>query len=254
MDTTCSTAASCCSSSPTSCCSCRAAAACASRGPTLPRRRRQPRLAWPRGRPRRRARPRLPLARQADPGRGRAGRRLVRRRGGPAPRSRLAGRSPTARPTRPTLPAWSRIGADVPFFAAAVPAARVTGVGERVEPLPAGDHARRARPPAVRPVDRRRLRRAAAGRVGDGSRTTCWQPARRLRPELDDVLAAVERAAGGDPQLTGSGPTVYHAQRRPGACRAPSPRGINDGGIRATRDADAGAQPLASSASARRSE
>ena len=33
-------------------------------------------------------------------------------------------------------------------------------------------------------------------------------PARRLRPEIDAVFERVERA-GGEPRLSGSGPTVY---------------------------------------------
>jgi 4-diphosphocytidyl-2-C-methyl-D-erythritol kinase len=99
------------------------------------------------------------------------------------------------------------IGADVPFFAACVPAAHVTGIGERVEPTSV--------PPA----------RVVLLHPGFGLSTAAvfaelrpeeWgtapndllAPARRLRPELGDVFAAVRRA-GGEPRLTGSGPTVY---------------------------------------------
>ena len=99
------------------------------------------------------------------------------------------------------------IGADVPFFAACVPAARVTGVGEVIEPVPAEPaHVVLAHPPYG-------LSTAA---VFAELRPEEWgtapndllAPALRLRPELGGVLEAVGRA-GGDPRLTGSGPTVF---------------------------------------------
>jgi 4-diphosphocytidyl-2-C-methyl-D-erythritol kinase len=46
---------------------------------------------------------------------------------------RWSGREETA--DAGTLAALSRIGADVPFFAATIPVARVSGIGERVEPV-----------------------------------------------------------------------------------------------------------------------
>jgi 4-diphosphocytidyl-2-C-methyl-D-erythritol kinase len=99
------------------------------------------------------------------------------------------------------------IGADVPFFAAEFAAARVGGIGERVEALPA----------SVRHVV---LLHPAFGlstaAVFAELREDEWgtEPndllpaARRLRPELDELFALV-RAAGGAPQLTGSGPTIF---------------------------------------------
>ena len=99
------------------------------------------------------------------------------------------------------------IGSDVPFFAACVPAARVTGIGERVEPiLPAPAHVVLVDPGFG----------LATAAVFAELRPDEWGsapndllgPARRLRPELDDVFATVERA-GGEPRLTGSGPTVF---------------------------------------------
>lgn len=101
----------------------------------------------------------------------------------------------------------SNIGADVPFFAAAVPAARVTGIGERVEP-------REAR--AVEVVLVHPPFGLATADVFGALRPAEWgtlendllAPARRLRPELDDLLRLVH-AAGGDPRLSGSGPTVF---------------------------------------------
>jgi 4-diphosphocytidyl-2-C-methyl-D-erythritol kinase len=105
------------------------------------------------------------------------------------------------------LASLAGIGADVPFFAAQLPAARITGVGERIEArTPEQRHVVLAHPPfglstaavfaELRPDEW-------------GTRTNdLLGPALRLRPELDDVLAAVTRA-GGDPQLTGSGPTIF---------------------------------------------
>jgi 4-diphosphocytidyl-2-C-methyl-D-erythritol kinase len=112
--------------------------------------------------------------------------------------------------------ALSVIGADVPFFAAMLPAARVRGIGEQVEPavLPEARH-------AVLLVAPFRLSTAAVYaelRPGDWStdpvettaagRNDLLEPARRLRPELDDLRGAVRRA-GGEPRLTGSGPTLF---------------------------------------------
>lgn len=108
------------------------------------------------------------------------------------------------------------IGADVPFFAASLPAARVSGIGEHVEaiPLSAPRH-------AVLAVAPFRLSTAAVFaelRPGDWSADPAeagaagWNdllaPARRLRPELDGLLELVLRA-GGEPRLTGSGPTLF---------------------------------------------
>jgi len=112
--------------------------------------------------------------------------------------------------------ALSVIGADVPFFAAMLPAARVRGIGEQVEPamLPEARHAVLAVAPfrlstaavyaELRPRDWSTdpVEATAAGR------NDLLEPARRLCPELDDLLAAVRRA-GGEPRLTGSGPTVF---------------------------------------------
>lgn len=105
------------------------------------------------------------------------------------------------------LHALAAIGADVPFFAAAVPAARINGVGERVEAIPAE---RRdvvlVHPPFGLSTAAvfAELRADEWGTDGND----LLAPARRLRPELDDLLALV-RSAGGDPRLTGSGPTIF---------------------------------------------
>ena len=108
------------------------------------------------------------------------------------------------------LDALSTIGADVPFFASGLAAARVSGIGERVE----ADGSARLRhvvlvAPGLRALDRGRLRRArradewgrlperpaGSGRCGCGPSWTA----------LMDAVAA----AGGDPRLTGSGPTIF---------------------------------------------
>ncbi|MEO8638477.1 MAG: 4-(cytidine 5'-diphospho)-2-C-methyl-D-erythritol kinase [Chloroflexota bacterium] len=105
----------------------------------------------------------------------------------------------------------SRLGADVPFFAACVAAARVNGIGEQVTPLdaPAPDHAILAHPAfrlsteavfgELRPTD------LAAERP---YRNDLLAPALRLRPELGDVMRRVTDA-GGEPRLTGSGSTIF---------------------------------------------
>ena len=121
------------------------------------------------------------------------------------------------RPSAEELVALGVIGADVPFFAAQLPAAYVTGIGELVEAVP---------PPASREVvlavPSFGLSTAA---VFAESRPSDWSPttpvrraipgrndllpaARRLRPELDDLLRLVT-AHGGEPHMTGSGPTLY---------------------------------------------
>lgn len=101
----------------------------------------------------------------------------------------------------------SAIGADVPFFASGLAAARVRGIGERLEPVPA--EAREVvlvLPPfgLSTPEVFAELRRDEWGTADND----LLAPACRLRPELVEVLHAVRRA-GGEPRLTGSGSTVY---------------------------------------------
>jgi 4-diphosphocytidyl-2-C-methyl-D-erythritol kinase len=107
----------------------------------------------------------------------------------------------------PELVDLAAIGADVPFFAAAVAAALVSGIGERVE--------------AVEPIVRTVILvhppfGLSTAEIFDELRPDEWgrqpndllAPARRLRPEIDDLIRAVTQA-GADPQLTGSGPTLF---------------------------------------------
>ncbi|HEU5324725.1 MAG TPA: 4-(cytidine 5'-diphospho)-2-C-methyl-D-erythritol kinase [Candidatus Limnocylindria bacterium] len=117
----------------------------------------------------------------------------------------LAGEAERATPD--DLRELARIGADVPFFAAGVPVARVGGIGEVVEPTPAVDASvLLVHPPfALSTADVfTELRREEWGTHDND----LLPPARRLRPELDDLFAAVHRA-GGTPRLTGSGPTIF---------------------------------------------
>ena len=99
------------------------------------------------------------------------------------------------------------LGADVPFFASGLPAARVRGIGELVEPIPAPErHVVLVHPPfelRTRAVFAE-LRRDEWG-TDDND---LLAPALRLRPELENLLGIV-RAAGGTPRLTGSGSTIF---------------------------------------------
>ena len=120
------------------------------------------------------------------------------------------GRSWRGRAERPSpgeLLELAAIGADVPFFAAGLAAARVSGIGERVEPIePLRREVVLVHPPFG----------LATGDVFAELRPDEWgsapndleAPARRLRPELDDVAARV-RAAGIEPRMTGAGSTFY---------------------------------------------
>jgi 4-diphosphocytidyl-2-C-methyl-D-erythritol kinase len=122
-------------------------------------------------------------------------------------------RGDTDVPTATDLESLSRIGADVPFFASATAAARVEGIGEQVTPTPPEPQdVLLVFPPfrlstaavfaELRPSD------WTDPDAADPAHNDLLAPARRLRPELDDVFRRL-RAAGGDAQLTGSGPTLF---------------------------------------------
>ena len=129
--------------------------------------------------------------------------------------ARVLGGAPDERPTPDAFQELAAIGADVPFFAAQVAAARVSGIGEQVAEAasPAADEVVLVHPPfglstaavfgELRPAD-------WSGRFDEGEpgRNDLLAPARRLRPELEDVMRLVA-AAGGEPHLSGSGPTVF---------------------------------------------
>ncbi len=128
--------------------------------------------------------------------------------------------------------ALASIGADVPFFAAGVAAARVSGIGERVMPIaPSAHEIVLVHPPFG----------LSTAEVFAELREEEWgtdvndlaAPARRLRPELGDLLARV-RAAGGEPRLTGSGPTIFVLDGDPQRSDALASRLAADG-LRVTR-------------------
>ncbi|HET7521399.1 MAG TPA: 4-(cytidine 5'-diphospho)-2-C-methyl-D-erythritol kinase [Candidatus Limnocylindria bacterium] len=128
------------------------------------------------------------------------------------------------------------IGADVPFFAAAVAAARVRGIGEVVEPqeAPPALHAVLVHPPFALSTAAvfAELRESDWSRAPDRGRNDLLAPARRLRPALDDIVRQVA-GAGGQPSLTGSGPTVYTLTDDPERAAAVAGR-VERAGLRAT--------------------
>jgi 4-diphosphocytidyl-2-C-methyl-D-erythritol kinase len=126
------------------------------------------------------------------------------------------------------------IGADVPFFAAGVAAARVAGIGERIEavdPAAVAHEVVLVHPPFGLSTAAvfAELRPAEWGT----DRNDLEAPARRLRPELDDVFARV-RAAGAEPRMTGSGPTIFALDDDPARADALAATLAADG-LRVTR-------------------
>jgi 4-diphosphocytidyl-2-C-methyl-D-erythritol kinase len=127
------------------------------------------------------------------------------------------------RATADDLGELAAIGADVPFFAARTAAAWVTGIGEAVHPLrmPANlpGEVVLVHPPfglstaavfaELRPnewspspsVPANLQDALAAG-------NDLLDPARRLRPEINDIARLV-LSAGAEPRMTGSGPTLF---------------------------------------------
>jgi 4-diphosphocytidyl-2-C-methyl-D-erythritol kinase len=110
------------------------------------------------------------------------------------------------------------IGADVPFFAASTAAAVVRGIGERVSPIgpaqpslhvvlvhPSFGLSTAAVFAELRPSE---WSAADPPETLEAGRNDLLAAACRLRPELRDLMAAVADA-GGDPHLTGSGPTLF---------------------------------------------
>ena len=108
---------------------------------------------------------------------------------------------------------------------------RVEGIGERVTATrpPAAQHVVLAHPPF--PLSTAAVFGALRQDEWSGAEiggNDLLAPARRLRPELDEVFSQVA-AAGGEPRLSGSGPTVFSLTddperasgvvEPPGACR-----------------------------------
>ena len=105
------------------------------------------------------------------------------------------------------LASLAAIGADVPFFAAATPAALVSGIGERVSAVPPTA----AEVVLVHPPFGLSTKEIFANLAHDEwnrQENDLLAPALRLRPELDDLFGLVA-ASGGRPRLTGSGPTIF---------------------------------------------
>lgn len=149
-------------------------------------------------------------------------------------------------PDEGALAALAGIGADLPFFAARAAAAVVSGVGEKVEPRPTppdGEEVVLVHPPFALPTAAvfAELRPADwSGRQPDEGGNDLLAPARRLRPELDDVFRWVA-GAGARPQLTGSGPTVFartdDAERADGVARRLGRAGLRCSRTRLRREA-----------------
>ncbi len=128
---------------------------------------------------------------------------------------RLGRRSERApeRPTAAELAELAGIGADVPFFAAQTAVARVTGIGELVEPavLPPGTDTEVVLAVAPFPLPTgavfAELREADWG-DDEPAGNDLLAPARRLRPEIDNLVRLMV-AAGAEPHMSGSGPTLF---------------------------------------------
>jgi 4-diphosphocytidyl-2C-methyl-D-erythritol kinase len=133
--------------------------------------------------------------------------------------------------------ALAQIGADVPFFAAQVSAARVTGIGERVAPLPGEADATQvvlAHAPFALSTGAvfAELRAGEWSGTPERGRNDLLAAALRLQPAIEDLMRLVV-AAGGAPQLSGSGPTVFAVTDDPERAAAMAAR-LERGGLRAT--------------------
>ncbi len=133
----------------------------------------------------------------------------------------------------------SRIGADVPYFAAQLAAARVEGIGELVTPaqIPSdGDEVVLVHPSFTLSTHAvfAELRASdwSGSSAGEGQ-NDLEAAARRLRPELEDVSRVVA-GAGGRPQLSGSGPTIFVRTDDPERAAAIVGR-VERAGLRASR-------------------
>lgn len=128
-----------------------------------------------------------------------------------------AWRGASEEPTAADVAELTAIGADIPFFASGAPAARVEGIGERVRPLPAAELAIVLVHPALRLRTRDVFGELREEEWGSGP-NDLLAPAARLCPQIAELFALVV-AAGGEPRLTGSGPTVFAATEDPERAR-----------------------------------
>ena len=111
-------------------------------------------------------------------------------------------------PSADDVATLAAIGADVPFFTSGVAEARVTGIGDTITPLqPVPREVVLVHPPFGLPT--RDVFAELRPEEWGTQENDLLAPARRLRPELDDLFALVADA-GGRPRLTGSGPTIFH--------------------------------------------
>jgi 4-diphosphocytidyl-2-C-methyl-D-erythritol kinase len=129
------------------------------------------------------------------------------------------------------LVALGRIGADVPFFASGAAAARVTGIGERIDPLEAVERHVVLIDPGFGLSTAAVFAELRPDEWGSAP-NDLLAPALRLRPELATVIELVERAAGA-PRLTGSGPTLFSLADDPRSASALAER-LVEAGLRAT--------------------
>jgi 4-diphosphocytidyl-2-C-methyl-D-erythritol kinase len=133
--------------------------------------------------------------------------------------------------TATELDGLSRIGADVPFFAARLAAARVGGIGERIEPAPASESHVILVHPGFGLSTAAVFEELTADDWGR-SENDLLAPALRLRPDLHDLLALVGRT-GVTPRMTGSGPTIFALTDDPQRAASVAERLI-EAGLRAT--------------------
>lgn len=134
-------------------------------------------------------------------------------------------------PTPGEVAALATIGADVPFFAACAAAARVTGIGEAIARLePVAREVVLVHPPFG--LSTRDVFAELRPQEWGSAENDLLAPARRLRPELDALFAMVADA-GGQPRLTGSGPTIFHLADDPESAAAVADR-LTRAGLRVT--------------------
>lgn len=116
-------------------------------------------------------------------------------------------------PTPAEVAALAALGADVPFFASRIAHGAVSGIGETVVPLAVATPASVVL--AIAPFGLSTAEVFAELRTDEWGSTDpaaggndLLAPALRLRPQIDDLFRLL-RAAGAEPRLTGSGPTVF---------------------------------------------
>jgi 4-diphosphocytidyl-2-C-methyl-D-erythritol kinase len=128
-----------------------------------------------------------------------------------------AWRGAPEQPAAEDVTALAAIGADVPFFASGAPAAQVAGIGERVTPLPPAALEIVLVHPPLRLRTRDVFGELREEEWGRGA-NDLLPPALRLCPRIAELFEIVV-AAGGEPRLTGSGPTVFAATEDPERAR-----------------------------------